>query len=152
MSTRAIHKQLLLIVITALCTVLVGCVPTASPTAPPTQPPQNGEPIEIVSVSGPLRPFTPGGPTVEITLKNVADTPVVSLDATLELSRPFEFGFEVSSAMPLLPDASVSARLTLIAAGFDDSTLYPLTVHGTMPDATTFAFTTQVQLLEPPAG
>lgn len=45
------------------------------------------QPIEIIAVVGPLQPINPGGPIVEITLKNMADEPIVSLTATLELIR-----------------------------------------------------------------
>jgi hypothetical protein len=99
---------------------------------------------------GPLQPINPGGPIVEITLKNVAVEPVVSLAATLELSRSFYFDFNVTSSNPLLPDKSISARLTLIGGGFSANIPYPLRINGTLQNSTTFAYTKQVQIVEPP--
>ena len=69
---------------------------------------QSWEPIEIVSVLGPVPPFTPGGPIVEITLKNVAVEPAISLTATLEVDTAFgksvDFAFDdVSPSNPLQP-------------------------------------------------
>jgi hypothetical protein len=75
---------------------------------------QNQEPIEIVSVLGPFPPFNPGGPNVQITLKNVGIEPVISLAATLELSESFDFTFNVTPAHPLQPDKSTSDTLTII--------------------------------------
>jgi len=113
---------------------------------------QNQEPIEIVSVLGPLRPFTPGGPAVEITLRNVGVEPVISLTATLELGfEPFEFTFDVASAHPLQPNRSTSARLCLIAGGFISGNLsYPLTINTTLQNGANFVYTKLVQIVEPP--
>ena len=77
--------------------------------------PQNPQPIEIKSVVGPLQPINPGGPIVEITLKNVSIEPVVSLNAILELGHgPFNFNFDVTPSNPLMPNKSISAKKTLI--------------------------------------
>jgi len=114
--------------------------------APPSQ---NQQPVEIISVTGPLQPINPGGPTVEITLKNVAVEPVVSLSASLELSRPFNFDFDVTSSNPLLPDKSISSRLTLIGVGFSDNVSYPLKINGTLQSGATFTYTEQVQITAP---
>ncbi len=79
---------------------LMACSPIPGTT--PTQ--TNQQPVEVISVSGPLEPVNPGGPIVEITLKNVASEPVVSLNATLEKVgiRAYSFTFNVSSSNPLL--------------------------------------------------
>jgi hypothetical protein len=124
--------------------------PTASPTPTPSQSQQNQQPVEIISVLGPLQPINPGGPIVEITLKNVAVEPVVSLAATLDLSRSFNFDFDVTSSNPLLPDKSISAKLTLIGEGFSVNIPYPLTMNGILQSGATFAYTKQVQIVEPP--
>jgi hypothetical protein len=82
------------------------------------------QPIEVVSVVGPIPPFNPGGPVVEITLKNVSSEPVVSLQASLGITRagpsntPFPFNFNVSASNPLLPDNTISTTLTLVGGGF----------------------------------
>ena len=141
---------MLLIVSMAMLTIMVGCAPSPTPTLTPTPTPDNQQPIEIISVLGPLQPINPGGPIVEITLKNVTVEPVVSLAASLELSRSFNFDFDVTSSNPLLPDKSSSTKLTLIGGGFSDNILYPLMINGTMQNGATFAYTKQVQIVEPP--
>ncbi len=146
MGTFRVSAKVRLFVAVSLCALAAGCTPSAPP---PTQPPQDKQPIDVVSVEGPLQPFTPGGPTVEITLKNTSDEPVVSLDATLELSRPYVFVFDVSSLAPLLPEATATARLTLIAGGFDNATTYTLSIHGAMEDGTAIDLTKQVLIVEP---
>ena len=107
------------------------------------------QPVEIISVSGPLQPVNPGGPTVEITLKNVAAEPVVSLSASLELNRPFNFDFDVSPSNPLLIDESVAARLALIGGGFSENISYPLVISGTLKSGVTFTYTSQVLVVAP---
>jgi|GEM_PF-411678 len=112
-------------------------------------------PIEVVSVSGPLSPINPGGPIVEVTLKNVSSEPIVSLAASLGISRagpsnaPFVFNFEVTSSSPLLPAASASSRLTLIGGSFADNISYPLKIEGKLQSGGTFAYTEQVQIESP---
>ena len=150
MGTELSRKLMLLIVSVVTLSAIVGCLPSPKPTPTPTASPQNQQPIEIISVLGPLQPINPGGPIVEITLKNVAVEPVVSLTATLELSRSFNFDFDVTSSNPLLPDKSISAKLTLIGGGFSDSISYPLSINGTFQNGATFAYTKQVQIMEYP--
>jgi len=125
-------------------------MPSPKPMPTPTPSLQNQQPIEIISVLGPLQPINPGGPIVEITLKNVAVEPVVSLTATLELIRSFNFDFDVTSSNPLLPGKSISAKLTLIGGGFNDSISYPLTINGTLQNGATFDYIKQVQIVESP--
>jgi hypothetical protein len=111
--------------------------------------PQNQQPIEILSVIGPLQPINPGGPIVEITLKNLAVEPIVALTATLELSRSFDSDFNVTPSNPVLPNKSISARLTLIGGGFSDNLSYPLTIDGAFQNGATFVYNKQVQIVEP---
>ncbi len=110
------------------------------------------KPIEIISVLGPLQPINPGGPIVEITLRNVAAEPIISLTATLELGRPFEFTFDVSPSNPLLPDESISSRQTLIGGGFGGNIFYPLRVELVFQNQPNCVYTyiKQVQITEPP--
>jgi hypothetical protein len=154
----SMNKKMLLLIILGLAlilfTSLAGCTskstPIPSPTTPtPTPTATNQQPIEVVSVSGPLQPINPGGPIVEITLKNVSSEPVISLAATIELGRTFTFNFDVSASNPLLPDKSISSRLTLIGGGFSDNVSYPLTISGTLQSGATFAYTKQVQIVAP---
>lgn len=148
MGTDLRRKLMLLIVPMTILTIMVGCTP--SPTTTPTPTSQNQQPIEIITVLGPLPPINPGGPIVEITLKNVTAVPVISLAAVLELNSSFNFDFDVTSSNPLLPDESISAKLTLIGGEFSDNISYPLAINGTLQNSATFAYTKQVQIVEPP--
>jgi hypothetical protein len=129
-----------LVTLVLALTALAGCVPSQSPT--------NQQPIDIVSVSGPLQPINPGGPIVEITLKNVGDQPVIALTADLTLNVSFSFDFDVTSSNPLLPGKSISSRRGLITGGFSDN-LYPLTITGTLQNHARFACTKQVRIVNP---
>jgi hypothetical protein len=136
------------IVLTAmlLAVTVSGCHPVSAS--------QDQEPIEVLSVLGPLPPFTPGGPGVKITLKNVGVEPVISLTATLEVFSasgiPFGFTFDdVSPAHPLQPNRSTSAELTLIAGGFSSNEPYPLTINATLQNGANFVYTKLVQIVEP---
>jgi len=116
---------------------------------------QSWEPIEIVSVLGPVGPVNPGGPGVEITLKNVAVEPVVSLTATLEVDTAFgtsvDFTFDdISPSNPLQPNASTSDTLTLIGGGFSSDVSYSLTINATMRNGAKFIYTKLVQIEKPP--
>ena len=119
--------------------------------------PTGQQPIQVVSVSGPLPPINPGGPNVEVTLKNVSSESVVSLTASLGLSRagpsntPFIFKFDVTSSNPLLPSNSISSRLTLIGGSFADNVSYPLVIEGKLQSGATFSYTEQVQIESPSA-
>ena len=137
-----------MIAILSMVALLLGaCKGTTTPTGQ--------QPIQVVSVSGPLPPINPGGPNVEVTLKNVSGDPVVSLTASLEISRvgpsnaPFVFNFDVSSSNPLLPSSSISSRLTLIGGSFADNISYPLNIEGKLQRGGTFAYTEQVQIESP---
>jgi hypothetical protein len=116
---------------------------------------QSWEPIEIVSVLGPVSPFTPGGPAVEITLKNVSVEPVISLTATLEVDTAFgtsvDFNFDdISPSNPLQPNRSTSDTLCLIGGGFSSDVSYPLTINATMRNGARFVYTNLVHIAEPP--
>jgi hypothetical protein len=57
-----------------------------------------------------LPPFNPGGPNVEITLKNVSTEPIISLTAVFTSLGPhdIDINFDVGSVNPLSPGASIS--------------------------------------------
>jgi hypothetical protein len=109
----------------------------------------NQQPVEVVSVQGPLEPINPGGPNVEITLENTSSKPITSINATLKLNRDFMFEFDVSPSKSLLPGKSISSRLILIGGGFSTDTSYPLQIEGTFEGGVTFNFIKQVQITEP---
>jgi hypothetical protein len=115
---------------------------------------QDQEPIEIVSVLGPVPPFTPGGPAVKITLKNVGAEPVISLTATLGVDTAFgppdDFTFDdVTPSHPLQPNTSTSDTLILIGGGFSSDDWYPLTINATLQNGTNFVYTKLVQIQKP---
>ena len=148
MRTNSSWKLMLMIICLSILSAMIGCSATSTLTPTPTPTPTlpNQQPIEIISVSGPLQPINPGGPIIEITLKDVSADPVVSLTANLELSRSFVFNFDVTSSNPLLPDKTISAKLTLIGGGFSDSLSYPLTINGKMQNGATFVYTKQIMI------
>ena len=113
--------------------ITIGAPPPAQVTVNPPNitvqsppPASTPGPIVVVSVSGPLEPINPGGPRIEITLKNVGSEPVANLTAILELNKPFQFAFSVL----LAPGESTSTRLLLIGGEFSNNKNYPLTITG----------------------
>jgi hypothetical protein len=136
----------ILLTATLLAGTVSGCHPVSTS--------QNQEPIEIVSVLGPVPPFTPGGPAVKITLKNVGVELVISSTATLEvfsvIGTPFDFTFDdVSPTNPLQPNRSTSATRCLIGGGFSSNGSYPLTINATLQNGANFVYTKLVQIVEP---
>jgi len=113
-----------------------------------------GGPVEVVSVTGPIPPYNPGGPVVSVALMNAGDIPITSLSATLPSfpggpSVPYSFVFDVNSSNPLLPGQSIKETRTLIGASIDSGLEYPLTISGTLVNGTPFSYTTQVQVVPP---
>ena len=108
---------------------------------------QNQQPIEVISVSDTHKSgetVNPGGPNIEITLKNISKAPVVSLSVTLEESvarYPFNFDYDVTSSNPLLPNKSISAVQRLIGGGSGDGTSYSLKISGTFQNGAPFSYT-----------
>jgi hypothetical protein len=135
-----------LLTATLLAVKVSGCHPVSAS--------QDQEPIEIVSVLGPVTPFTPGGPAVKITLKNVGVEPVISLTATLEVytasGTSVDFIFDdVTPSHPLRPNRNTSATLALIGGGFSSDVSYPLTINVTLQNGTNFVYTKLIQIVEP---
>jgi hypothetical protein len=146
----AMKRKVLILIIAILSMVamlLAVCTGASSPTSQ--------QPIEVVSVLGPIPPFNPGGPVVEITLKNVSSEPVVSLKASLGIIRagpsntPFTFNFDVTPSNPLLPDKTIGTKLTLIGGGFSDNVSYPLIIEGNLESGNEYSYTKQVQIESP---
>jgi hypothetical protein len=102
--------------------------------------------IEVVGVVGPLPPYNPGGPSVEITLKNNAAEPVISLKATLELQQSYEFDFGVSESSPLAPGAIASKTQTLLNGGISSDISYPLAISATLQSGSVISYTVQVKI------
>jgi hypothetical protein len=110
-------------------------------------------PIEVVSVVEPISPFNPAGPVVEVTVKNAAAEPVVSLTATLKtpsgLNTLFDITFNVTPGNPLQTGASISAVRTLIGGGISSGDSYPLTISATLQGGAQFVYTKLVQIAGP---
>ncbi len=107
---------------------------------------QNRQPVEIVSVEALSELINPGGPVVGITLKNISNDNIVSLNAILKLSMEFSFEFNISSENPLLPNNTIYAERILINGGFADDIYYPLEISGTFQDGSIFSHTEQVKI------
>jgi hypothetical protein len=104
----------------------------------------------VVSVVGPIPPYNPGGPVVEVTLNNVGNQPVISLKAVLMPDRGgFDFIFYVTPSNPLQPGKSISVRQTLIGGEFNVDFNYPLLISGTLQNHVNFTYTKQMQRLPP---
>jgi hypothetical protein len=153
--------------------LISGCSRASSPTLTTTAPPPETwtspavtptatllpgqEPVEIISVTHPtFATNPPGGPTVEIILKNVSDEPVIFLEASLDLNishpqNPYIFTFDVTLTKPLRSGESISARSTLFGGGFGDNIPYSLTINGTLQGNVAFAYAKEV-LITSPAG
>ena len=132
------YVTVLILAALALAVAVAGCNPESI-----------SEPVEVVSALGPLEPYTPAGPAVEITLKNVSDEPVVSLTATLEQFNSHEFIFDVTPSNPLLPGDSVSCSKILITGAIGDTHEYPLIINATLQNGEEFNYTKEIQFIEP---
>jgi hypothetical protein len=150
---KVIKFCVVIILVTVLCLAFSACqsptpttIPTSTSTSSNTTTSINPELIEVVSVRGPLDPINPGGPNVEVTLKNLSSQPVTALTANLQLDRAFNFKFDVSAANPLLPGKFVSARLTLIGGGFNERASYLMVVNGVLQDGQIFSLNKQVKI------
>jgi hypothetical protein len=145
------RKTLFLIVVifSLVATLLTACTGAPTTTTP--------QPIEVLSVIGPIPPLNPGGPVVEITLKNVSSEPVVSLKASLGIIQTgssytaFVFDFDVTPSNPLLTNNAIGTKLTLIGGGFTDNVSYPLLIEGTLKSGAKYSYTRQVQIESPAA-
>jgi hypothetical protein len=159
-------SAVILLIIVLFSVVVPGCnapaIPSPTLTLPPPSITTSEEPIEVVSAVGPLpswyedgKPvYNPGGPIVEITLKNVSDEPVIFLEAALDLNapnpqNPYTFTFDVTFSRPLLPGKSISARQILIGGGFGDEIPYPVTINGTLQSNVAFFYTKPVLIKQP---
>lgn len=86
--------------------------------------------VSVVSIKG-IPPYTPGGPTIQLTVKNIDIHPITSLKAVLELNNNYTFDFKgVTSSTPLVPDNSKSDTQILIGAGYQTEIPHPLTITG----------------------
>ena len=109
----------------------LGALPVPTSTA-------TGPDIQVVSVSQVREPggiVNPGGPNIEVTLKNISSEPIVSLSAFLTLSGglshgAFTYDFGLSPENPLMPGAIASRSKILIGGAYDPSVPQPLGITG----------------------
>jgi hypothetical protein len=148
------------IAITVACLLLLALPAAAgcSNRAPSTTTSTGNQPVEIVSVLGPIPPFNPGGPNVEITVKNIGTLAISHLVATLDLNLPtppenYSFDFGLSEENTLAPGATASVTRTLINGRFDNDTFYTVSLDVLVPGtggAITYDYSVQVQIGSPP--
>jgi hypothetical protein len=132
---------------------ITGVITTSNQTVATTGS-ENISPIEVVSVTGPWPPTdNPGGYFTEIILGNTTSEPIISLTAALNIRvesiyNPYLFGFNVTSANPLLPGQTASYE-RVVEAGYQIGVAYPLTINITFIDGKSTVETQQVIILEP---
>ncbi len=121
--------------------VLVGCSSTSE------------QPVEIVSFKGPVPPINPGGPNIEIVVKNVSNAPVVALKAEPDIKgapgQHYVLSFNVTESSPLEPGQTAAAAMTLINGGFQEGTEYPVTLSGTLLGGRQFSYSVQAKITSP---
>ncbi len=103
-------------------------------------------PLKIVSVREiASQTPNPGGPEVEITLKNVSNEAIISLNLALEESdsRRFTYDFIVSPSSPLGSGKSAKSSRRLIGGGWGDHIPYVLAIFGMLRNGAAFDFTWQ---------
>ncbi len=138
-------KRLSLLMLAGLVAGLLGCAPSAG--------------VVSVSISGPIKPYVPAGPTVEIVVRNVSQRTIVSLAAEWQVpygpktsgTLPIPLEFDVSAANPLGPGQSISRTYTIVGPnGLHDNVAYPFMVKGTFEGGKSFSETPQVTVQPPP--
>jgi hypothetical protein len=104
--------------------------------------------ITVVSVVGPIPPFNPSSPVVEITLKNDGNEPFTTLRAILQLEKPYECNFPVTKDKPLPAGQSISIKQTLIGASWtiDSAATYTLFLTAITQSGSTIAYSVQVEI------
>ena len=140
--------------ITAVLLALLAACSAAPPSSTTNTAPVTGRVIQVVSVAS-TGPINPGGPVIEVTLKNISDQPIVLLTAILTLSPdslagPFTYDFGIGISSPLAAGATTVQTRTLIGASYSSDTPYPLGIHGTLQDGSSFTEEYYVMIYPPP--
>ena len=131
--------------------------PTSSVTGTTTQTTANQQNIEIISVKeSTSQPVNPGGPVIEIVVKDVGQA-VTGLAITLDesasfsasspLSYKYNFSFTIIPGHPLYPGETAGSSATLINGAWGDGIKYTLMISGTLDSGEVFSYT-----WEPPSG
>lgn len=149
-------KKLVFIAIALIpLSLLVGCTDSAPSPTTYSVPPSlvnkvnNTEPVELSSIEI-IGPSNPAGPTIKIELIDYGTEPVVALKAVLQLEgeKTFTYDFPgVSANTPLKLGATTSQTLTLVGpTGYNDATLYPLTITVTLQNGNSITYTYKIQI------
>ncbi len=144
--TRAIIAWILIISLIAIAVLFTSCngsiSRSISPSVSSTPTSQNHQLVEVVSVKDIAKAPNPGGPDIEIILKNVSSEPVIDLNAifTEPLYRSWKLQFNVSQSNPLLPGSTTSVHQILIGGGWGANIQYSLTINGTLKSGRTFNY------------
>ena len=86
--------------------------------------------VDIISIQM-VPPPNPGGPIIQLTLKNIGMKTITNLKATLELNNDYTFDFkDITESKPLTSGHSTFDTQILIGAGFRTELAYPLTISG----------------------
>lgn len=144
---------------THIAVTSVAPAPPPSPQSTATLPPGE-EPVEIVSWSFPPGHINPGGPYMELTIKNVWSAPVIYLVLILQgegnTDNPTFPGNKVVvnffKGLPLLPGKTYTQGYYLIgplAPDFSLDNSYPVTINGTLEGGTAFIYTKEVSITLP---
>lgn len=126
------------------CSYVPGQVCPAPPPVCPGPPPVWVKSVVLVP------PYTPAGPTIEVTLTNAGEQmPIVNLTAALSLtgmSQAFEFN-AVSASSPMSAGQSTSQSETIVGpVSFNTTSIYPMTIAGAFQNGTKFSESVQVEV------
>jgi hypothetical protein len=100
--------------------------------------------VDVVAIRS-VGPVNPGGPVIQLTLKNIGLIPITSLNATLELNNRYTFDFkDITESKPLAPGKSASDTEILIGAGSTELA-YPLTING-IENNVSFRYTENIHI------
>jgi hypothetical protein len=112
-----------------------------------------GEPVGVNSVTGPIPSNYPDLFYVSVSLRNIGETPITSLNAYLPTTLgtatrtiPYSLAFDVSSSSPLLPGQNIQDNQTLIEGPINTNQEYPLTIYGSLPSGLEFSYTMMIQI------
>lgn len=106
----------------------------------------------VGAVSVAIAGYGQEGREVSVSLENVGQAPIASLNASLtgfptSPTAVYSFVFNTSSSRLLLAGQIVQSTPTLVGSGIDPAKQYPLTVTGTLSNGTQFAYTKQVWVI-----
>jgi hypothetical protein len=140
------------IIMMIISLVLVSCgSPKTTTTTTTAATTTSLQPIQVLSVSGPIQPAVPGGPSITMTVQNFTALTVTSLSVVFTNMGPneFKFDFPISDTNYLRPMGSTSDTFTLIDGTFNNDSSYPLTIEGTLQDGSIFNYTVQIKIAAP---